>query len=68
MAGGGHIIIRSSVAKAADLGSIKDQLGPLKRAKLDSILFKPSHQWRSKEFKFVMNAIHDAHDAYDEED
>jgi len=64
--GGGGIIIRNRIAEAVDCGSVKDQLGPIKQAKLEALLSQNPQDWTLAQALFVLRCIRDAIEAYDE--
>jgi hypothetical protein len=63
--GAGPIIIRRNMRVLADSGSVKDQLGPRKRAKLEAVLAKAEEDWTHREEKFVLDCVGDALEAYE---
>lgn len=65
MAGGGHIILRNAIAPVASMGTVQDQLGPMKLAKLETILSTPTADWSFPETYFVIKCIRDALEAYE---
>lgn len=53
------------MAQAADSETIKDQLGPLKRAKLEAILARNAAEWSHEEFHFLLRCIREAHESFE---
>ncbi len=64
--GGAGPIIRNKIAETGGLEGVKEQLGPFKRAKLESILAKNPANWTRTELLFVLSCIKDALEAYEE--
>lgn len=63
--GGGHII-RGRLRAAAETSSVREQLGPLKLAKLDAVLSKSDGDWTHPETRFVGRCIMEAYEAYED--
>lgn len=62
---GGPIIIKPRLAVLGGLDSVKDQLGPLKRAKLEGLLAGNPEEWTLQDAKFVLHCIRDALISYE---
>ncbi len=64
--GGGVIIIRQKLRAAAQTETLQEQLGPIKRTKLQAIIAKIDDDWSGPETRFVARCILDAVEAYEE--
>lgn len=62
--GGGPIIIRKFRA-AAELETVQEQLGPIRRSKLLAILAKDDEDWTHLEARFVWRCVMDAYEAFE---
>ncbi len=60
--GGGVIIIKSKIKEIGELESVKDCLGPVRRAALEDVLEKDVHNWSPADFHLVIRAITKAYD------
>jgi hypothetical protein len=61
MAGGGHIIIRNSVAQTAGLSIVQNNISAQWLTQLQGILSTPTANWSDGDFCFVQMCINAAY-------